>query len=91
MALQVGVTLASDLTVPAAYVRVTDLSVFKDEIANKFYLSFGVEIHATAQARADKKRIVDSTRYKCEYDNTKEVYAQAYTYLKNLYPGAKDV
>ena len=91
MALIYSFAQDTGLDITDAYMKITDLSVFKDEESGKFYMTYGVETHASEKARADKKRRLESTRYQTEYDPTVEVYAQAYTHLKTICVGAKDV
>ena len=95
MALQIDFQLPSGVPVSGAYARISDLSVFKDEGTGKVRVTYGVAIHASKELRDQKVPStipsVLSTRYKTDYDNTKELFAQGYAHLKTIYGGSKDV
>ena len=93
MAIQTDLQTDAGLSVSGAYMRITDILVTKNNEGVSL-LTFGVATHVSKEKRDQKNPtcpMVYTNRYQTVYDSAKELWNQAYTYLKTLYPGAKDV
>lgn len=99
MALQASITTLGGVPVSNAYVRISDVTGFKNYADRNYYISIGVKIfkNATEAAKTDPVALAtpDFDREKSTLSLTSpdNILVQAYNYLKSLskYSGAIDV
>tara|TARA_Y100000310_G_scaffold342096_1_gene443760 strand:- start:91 stop:369 length:279 start_codon:yes stop_codon:yes gene_type:complete len=89
------VTANGGISVSGVYVRISDISGFKNKDDGLYYMTYGCQVYvseAEANNGADQIPVRDIDRFKCEYDlaSADNALMQAYDNLKSRYPDAVD-
>ena len=101
MALKVDVTVQGGILVADAYVRIADITSYKNYDNGKYYMTIGLAVFKNAPEAAKinpRGQTIPCPEFdheKCEFDlaSTDNALVQAYTYLKTLdkFSAAEDV
>lgn len=101
MALQVNVTAQGGVSVTNAYVRISEVTGYKNYADGKYYMTIGLKVlkNAIEAAKVDPPGVaipvptVDQEKCELSLVSTDNALVQAYAYLKTLakFAGAVDV